>query len=56
MSATMKWSEPVCVTCAHCAKLVKGKSHVYEIDCLKNPNLGGVTAGYKKCPSFKLKL
>ena len=44
---------PVCVDCSHCKTLTKPVGSCFDVDCLKNPNLGGVTGNYKKCPSFE---
>lgn len=50
------YDEPICGMCSNCLMLKKITGRRYEIDCKSNPNLGGVCAGYAKCPGFKLKL
>ena len=44
---------PICKTCKNCASIKPYTKKRYDIDCLDNPNLGGVTAGYRKCPGYK---
>lgn len=43
---------PICLSCSNClkARLISGGR--YEIDCSKNPNLGGVKKTYSKCRSY----
>lgn len=43
---------PVCESCKHCLMLKKDRGNVYMVDCADNPNLGGITGNYKKCPGY----
>ena len=56
MVYTMKndrYREPICKDCINRIRLIRKSGRIYEIDCKANPNLGGVTAGYDHCCSYR---
>ncbi len=44
--------EPICCSCMNCRRIVKVTRTRYDLECIANPNLGGVTRSYGKCRSY----
>lgn len=49
----VKFCEPICKDCINRISLIRVSGRRYEIDCKANPNLGGVTASYNHCCSYR---
>lgn len=46
-----KGPRPICESCKNCLALKKVRG-LFEIDCKSNPNLGGVSQRYQRCPHY----
>ena len=44
--------EPICTSCKHCLWIKKASANRYDLECSKNPNLGGVTKTLSRCRSY----
>lgn len=48
-----KICEPICTSCRYCVSITKASTNRYDVDCSKNPNLGGVTKTFQRCRSYR---
>ena len=49
----IKCLEPICMSCKFCLSIKKASANRFDLDCSKNPNLGGVTKTYSRCKSYR---